>query len=109
MTLKAQIREDMLSVAELEMVYKATCENLGRLRYTERNLLDESNASSSNESEGLHQIIMGLQQRRRNSNRILISQGMTSDDSFSVMSRYSGQPLVHVDNYFQKSSSSFNY
>ena len=41
-TLKAQIREDMLRVAELEQIYKATCENLGRLRHQERNLLDDS-------------------------------------------------------------------
>lgn len=41
-TLKAQIREDKLRVAELEQIYKATCENLGRLRHQERNLLDDS-------------------------------------------------------------------
>jgi len=32
-TLRAQIREDKLRVAELEQIYKATCENLGRLRH----------------------------------------------------------------------------
>lgn len=32
----------MLKVAELEQIYKATCEDLGRLRYIERNILDDS-------------------------------------------------------------------
>jgi hypothetical protein len=40
--LKKLIRDDMLKLAELEMIYKATCENLDRLRYTERKILDES-------------------------------------------------------------------
>ena len=43
----------MLQVAEYEQIYKATCENLSRLRYSQNILIDEDFYSlDSNESEG---------------------------------------------------------
>ena len=55
--LKKQYRKDILSVTELEQIYKATCEDLERLRHTERNLLDcifDMNDSESDESTSFY-------------------------------------------------------
>jgi hypothetical protein len=66
--LKKQYRDDMLSLTELEQIYKATCEDLERLRHIERNTLEgslEMNDSESDESTSFYQMLQ--QQRRKGS------------------------------------------
>jgi hypothetical protein len=45
--LKLQYRNDMLRVTELTQIYQATCDDLERLRFSERNMLDESEIDSN--------------------------------------------------------------
>lgn len=90
-------------MTELEQIYKATCEDLARLRYRERILLDQSGAMSdeSNESAGFGQILKGLEERRLKSSFYVGLSATSPDvDSVSVLSRNSAYPLIHVDNYF---------
>lgn len=58
--LKKQYRDDMLSLTELEQIYKATCEDLERLRHIERNTLEGSQdlgGSESDESTSFYQML----------------------------------------------------
>ena len=41
-TLSRHYKEEMLKVTELEQIYKATCEDLERLRLNEKYMLDQS-------------------------------------------------------------------
>lgn len=107
----------MLSLTELEQIYKATCEDLERLRHIERYTLEEQSgnditSSNSEESTSFYQMLHGLQQRRTSSFKNTLSPSMkfsggisSEQDSFSVMSRNSGQPLIHVENYYVRDDS----
>lgn len=58
--LKKQYRDDMLSLTELEQIYRATCEDLERLRHIERNTLEGSldlYNSESDESTSFYQML----------------------------------------------------
>lgn len=109
--LKQLYKEDMLKLTELEYIYKATCEDLQRLRLSERYLLDESfdggrndlNRTGSVSGFGAQSPVAGRERRYS------FNDGLTDNESVSVISHNSAMPCVHVENYFLKSQSSFHY
>ena len=110
--LKEIYREDRLKCTELESIYKATCEDLERLRLSEKFLLDASYEARGLDFSGNGSSFGGLSQHnmRRLSGKYVREEedGLSANNcSISALSRNSNLPLVHVDNYFQKSESSF--
>ena len=103
--LKRVYREERLKVTELEQIYKATCEAFERLRLNEKYLLD-----SSFEGRGLEISANGsvIDFFGHHSQNIARSDNDSATGSISMLSRQSNLPLVHVENYFQRSTSSFN-
>jgi hypothetical protein len=92
-------KEQMLKVTELEQFYKATCEDLERLRLNEKYVLD-----SSFEGRGDFNLNMSAQFHKPLSSSPSGATISHNDSSvFSAISRNSAMPLVHVENYFQKS------
>ena len=104
--LKRIYREDRLKVTELEQIYKATCEAFERLRLNEKYLLDSSFEGRGLEISANGSIIDFFGHHSQALNR---SDNDSATGSVSMLSRQSNLPLVHVENYFQKSASSFNY
>lgn len=49
--LKKKYRNDMLSLTELEQIYKATCEDLERLRHIERCTLEDQSFDDGADSD----------------------------------------------------------